>query len=171
MLLRYRTDYVIISRGLITPRQGENMVGAARPARRFAIDPHRPPSPRFATRQSLLASHAFLISSRPGLEIELSPSQQTIKRFLIASFSANPELASCRANHGSRVAPFLFDPNERTRETLTRSQPTRKHFLSDTLERHISFVFDILARSFAYPMHFDIHQSPVATVELPAYGQ
>jgi hypothetical protein len=147
------------------------MVGAARPARRFAIDPHRPPSPRLATHQSLPASHAFLISGRPGLEIERSPSQQTRKHFLVASISAVAELGSYRANHGSRGAPFLFDPNEQTRETLTRSQPTRKHFLSDTFERHVSFVFDILARSFAFPMYFDLHQSPVATVELPAYDQ
>jgi len=51
--------------------------------------PHNPP---ITTQQSVvLRLHPyfpqFLIASRPGLEIELTPSQQTRKHFLIASFS------------------------------------------------------------------------------------
>jgi hypothetical protein len=93
---------------------------------------------RLTNHQSLFTSHAFLISSRPGLEIELTRSQQTRKLFLISSFSALSALAPHLTNRGSRNAPFLFAA---------------------------------LARSFAHPLHFEFHHSPVATVELPPYDQ
>src|SRR5271156_5624350 len=68
---------------------------------------------RFTTHQSLPTNHAFLIASRQILEIELTPSQQTRKYFLIASFSASlapaPHLASLDPR---RTAPFLFDTNK-----------------------------------------------------------
>jgi hypothetical protein len=52
----------------------------------------------------------FLIASRPGLEIELTPSQQTRKLFLIASFSASLPRAPLFNN---RLHKFLTatDPN------------------------------------------------------------
>jgi hypothetical protein len=44
---------------------------------------------RFINHQSLLTHRAFLISSRPVLEIELTRTQQTRKHFLISSFYAS----------------------------------------------------------------------------------
>jgi hypothetical protein len=108
--------------------------------------------------QSLLTTHGFLIASRQLLEIELNFSQQTRKQFLIASFSGISEFAPCLTNHSSPIAPFLFDTNERARKNLTCSQQTRKQFLFDTFECYLT-----------QPLHFEFRQSPVATVELPAY--
>jgi hypothetical protein len=68
---------------------------------------------RFTKHQSLLTNHAFLIASRQILKIDLTPSQQTRKHFLIATFSriSAPHLA----NHHSPIATFLFNTNKARR--------------------------------------------------------
>jgi hypothetical protein len=68
---------------------------------------------RTTNHQSLLTNHAFLIATRPELEIELTHSQQTRKLFLIATFSAISAPAPHLANHDPRIGPpFLFDTNK-----------------------------------------------------------
>ena len=149
--MRYRNYCAIISRALISSRQGGYMVNAARvsapratasssPNQSLAKHNRKPsqltenkhqrsksiasfcrdfsappphaanhdsrgtyPASRFAC-HSLLTNHAFLISSRPVLEIELTRSQQTRKHFLIASFSAisAPVPASAITTYASR---------------------------------------------------------------------
>jgi hypothetical protein len=47
---------------------------------------------------------SFLISSRPGLEIELTLSQQTRKHFLISSFSAISAPAPLLANAHRQIS-------------------------------------------------------------------
>jgi hypothetical protein len=64
---------------------------------------------RFTTHQSLLSNHAFLIATQI-LELDLTPSQQTRKLFLIATkFDISPPHLT---NHHSPIAPFLFDTNK-----------------------------------------------------------
>jgi seryl-tRNA synthetase len=65
---------------------------------------------RFTSHQSRLTNHAFLIASRQILKIELTPSQQTRKHFLIATFSRIS--APLLTNHHSPIAPFLFNTNK-----------------------------------------------------------
>jgi len=73
---------------------------------------------RFTDHQSLLTNRAFLIATRPELKIELTPSQQTRKHFLIATFSAISAPAPHLADHGSRIEPFLFDTNKPHKITI-----------------------------------------------------
>jgi len=77
--------------------------------------------------QSLLTNHAFLIASRQILKIRLTPTQQTRKLFLIASFSASSAPASLLTGPKSPIAPFLtathpnseiLQPHESKRETI-----------------------------------------------------
>jgi hypothetical protein len=64
----------------------------------------------------VLRSHPYLpqfpIASRPGLEIELTPSQQTRKHFLIASFSAISAPA-LRRNNPVRIFLTATDRTEK----------------------------------------------------------
>jgi hypothetical protein len=64
-------------------------------------------SSRLANHQSLSTSHAFLIATRPLLEIELTHSQQTRKYFLIANFSAISAPAPHR-NASRRRSRFCY---------------------------------------------------------------
>jgi hypothetical protein len=105
-----------------------------------------------ATQKSAIASAHPLFSpllvATQRFEIKLTRSQQTRKHFLIATIFGNFAPALYFTNRGSRIAPFLFDTNERMRKNLTYLQPTRKQFL-----------FDTSARSFAYPAAF--RDSPI----------
>jgi hypothetical protein len=59
-----------------------------------------------------LSVRHFLIASRQILKIKLTPSQQTKKHFLIASFSAISAPAPHLTNHDSRITSFLFNTNK-----------------------------------------------------------
>jgi hypothetical protein len=101
----------------------------------------------------------------------------------IASFCRN--FAPCAPPHQSLLTThgFLIASRQLLENELTCSQQKRKHFLiasfsaiselAPYLTNHglpiTPFLFATLARSFAYPLHFEIRQSPVATVELPPY--
>src|SRR5271156_6929683 len=90
---------------------------SGRSARVFRSKYHHSPVTRraslVANHPSPRTNHAFLIASRQILKIELTPSQQTRKYFLIASFSASlapaPHLTSLDPR---RTAQFLFDTNK-----------------------------------------------------------
>ena len=135
-LLRHLTHYVIISRGLITPGQGVYMRAAARPVPRFAADPHFPAPAHCITHQSLLTTRALLIAGEKILKTGITPSAPTPNAFLIAGVCPTFSPAPHRTKHkDSRMVPFLFDTNERTRKNSTCSKQTRKQFLFATVER------------------------------------
>ena len=71
-------------------------------------------SPITTQKSATASSHPlfppFLIATQI-LDIELTPSQQMRKHFLIAAFFANLPRAPHRTNHDPRIAPFLFDTN------------------------------------------------------------
>jgi hypothetical protein len=80
----------------------------------------------FTTQESVvLRSHPdfpqFLIATRPGLEIELTPSQQTRKHFLIASFSAI-SAAAPHLNIGRREFPIATDQTEKIANHMKRNE-------------------------------------------------
>jgi seryl-tRNA synthetase len=70
-------------------------------------------NPTFATSHPSFPQ--FLIASRPLLEIELTPSQQKRKHFLIASFSGISAPTPDVTNRHSRTESFLFDTNKTPR--------------------------------------------------------
>src|SRR5271154_2670427 len=71
------------------------------------------------------------------------------------------------ANRTPLARPFLFNTNERTRrKNLTCSRQRRKQFLFNIVQRSTGFLFDTFERSLPCPHHFEILQSPPATVEL-----
>ena len=143
------------------------MVNAARASARCAPSP---PSPN----QSL-AKH-----NRKSTQVFENKHQRPKS---IASFCRN--FAPCAPPHRSLLTThgFLIASRQLLENELTCSQQKRKHFLiasfsaiselAPYLTNHglpiTPFLFATLARSFAYPLHFEIRQSPVATVELPPY--
>jgi hypothetical protein len=96
--LNYRNNCAIISRALISSSQRGYMVHAPRASTASAPPP--------------LSARHFLIASRQILKIKLTPSQQTKKHFLIASFSAISAPAPHLTNHDSRITSFLFNTNK-----------------------------------------------------------
>jgi hypothetical protein len=114
-LLSYHNDCVIISRAYIPPKRGRRMHRAACATETY-VPPSRPlthnpikPQNRSASYHPSFVTHDchFLIASHEILEIHLTPSQQTRKRFLIASFSAAFAQASHPASPNSLIVPFL----------------------------------------------------------------
>jgi hypothetical protein len=118
--------------GAIHPENQQSRFEGSAPQARFSHvlrsrnhdSPETYHAARFTHHQSPLTNHAFLIATRPELEINLTHSQQTRKPFLIATFSA----ISAPAPHlNNPLYGFLTatDPNsenwqshENTRETI-----------------------------------------------------
>ena len=111
-------------------------------------------SPITSQESAIVSSHPLFLSlliGGPLLEIELAHSQQTRKHFLIGGFFASSAPAPHRTNPDSRIAPFLFDTNERARKKANLFTTNKKQFLRDTFQCFIGFLFDTFERSSIYP--------------------
>jgi len=115
-LLSYHNDCVIINRAHIPPKRRGRMHHTACPTKTYA-PPSRPlthnpiqPQNRSAACHSSVVTHhcQFLIASREILRIHLTPSQQTRKSFLIASFSGSLAQPSHPANPNSPIPSLLI---------------------------------------------------------------
>jgi hypothetical protein len=159
-ILRHLTDYVITSRGLITPSEGGRMCAAGCASTTRAHAPH--------TRHSLIRHAAIRNVCKFHTNNVLTfPSRLTFACSGAVSSPHKPPVT----NHKSLLVrsralsrPFLFDTNERTRRNLTCSQQTRKQFLFDTFERFLGVLIGTFERSLTYAPHFEIHLSLLANL-------
>jgi hypothetical protein len=106
-------------------------------------------SPITTQKSAIASSHLpfppFLIATQI-LDIELTPSQQTRKHFLIATFSVIFAPAPHPANqHSRRTAPFLFDTNKTHRIII------RMRALLKTKEKQFSIRYKFAFRGTGLP--------------------
>jgi hypothetical protein len=75
----------------------------------------------------------------------------------IASFCRILASAPRLSSHASRIAPFLFDTNERTRKKPNLLTTNKKTVHIRYFERFSAVLFDTFERSFSYPLHFAMY--------------
>jgi len=90
------------------------------------------PPPHPTNHDSRGTYHAFLISSRPGLEIELTRSQQTRKRFLISSFFA----VSPSASHPTNCHRDFLTATDRIQKIGNPVKTEEKQFSNRNMKTH-----------------------------------